>query len=135
MLRLNSDEINALIARDPRFTQMSGHFHVALQGSAATLQFDAPLGSYETYVMPDRFVNGNVNFGASIDPDTHSLAFDIHSMQIKDQPVPPSYAEAMNQLVNQTVNQQLQANQIARDFLARVSKIDIEDGELVLEIK
>ena len=134
-LHLSADEINALIARDPNFTNLRGHFFVSLQGSEATVQCDVQLGTYENVVLADRYFHGNVAFGVSVDPDTHSLLFDIHGMQIKDQPVPPSSAQSLSQVVNQTVNQKLQQNQIARDFIARVTKLDIENNELVIEIK
>jgi hypothetical protein len=135
VLHLSADEINSLIARDPKFEQMRGHFFVTLQGSEATLRYNFALGTYESVILTDRFVDGNVTFGVSFDPPTHNLLFDIHGIEIKNMPVPPSSAESFSRIVNQTVNQKLQANQLARDFMASVQKADIENGELVIEIK
>jgi hypothetical protein len=134
-LHLNASEINTLLARDPAFSKLQGHLAVTLQGQEATVQSSLPLGTFENVIFPERYLNGNATFALSVDSDLHSLLFDIHQMQIHGQDIPPTSNASLNQLLNQIVNQKLQANQLARDFMASVHKADIENGELVIEIK
>jgi len=134
-LHFSSDEINTLIARDPAFAQARGHLAVTLQGQTASLQTNIPLGQFEKAFLTDRYLNADATFGLSFDPGTGRLLFDVQSLTLNGQPLPSGSNAGLDQTINQVVNQQMQANQLARDFLARVNKADIENGELVIETK
>jgi hypothetical protein len=134
-LHLNSAEINTLIARDPNWAQARGHVAVQLQGETATVQSSALLGDYEKNFMADRYANTNATFGLSFDPATQQLLLDVQSLTMNGQALPSTSSAGINQMVNPLLNQQLQGNQLARDFLARVKKMGIENGELVIETK
>ena len=134
-LHLSADEINTLINRDPDWAKARGHLAVQLQGQAASVQSSFLLGSMESRFMADRYVNFNATFGLSFDPATQHLLFDAQSLSMNGQLLPSSSNASLSLTINQLVNQQLQANQLARDFLARVKRADIENGELVIETK
>ncbi len=134
-LRLDSAEINTLIARDPAWAGARGHVAVQLQYQSATVQSSLLLGAVEKQFMADRYLNTDAIFGLSFDPGTQRVLFDIQSVSINGQALPSSSAAGLNQTVNQLVNQQLQGNQLARDFLARAQKVGIENGQLVIETK
>jgi hypothetical protein len=134
-LRLNSDEINTFISRNPDYAAMHGKIHVTLQDDTAQIDSSLLLGAVEKVLMPDRYLNTVATLGIGFDPEKQALALDIHQLQLNGQSMPPSANEALNQEINTLVNQQLQANQLAKDFLARVQKIDIENGELVIETR
>lgn len=134
-LRLNSDEINTLIARDPNYAALRGKLHVTLQGDTAQVDSSVLLGTVEKVFMTDRYLNSVVTLGVGFDPDKHAILFDLRQLQFNGQTAPPSANPIIDQDVNTIVNQRLQANQLAKDFLARVQRLDIENGELVIEIK
>jgi hypothetical protein len=135
MLHLNGAEINTLIARDPGWTAARGHLAVQLQDRSATVQSSLLLGAVEKHFMADRYANTNATFGLSFDPGTQRVIFDVQSLSMNGQTLPPSSVAGLNQTLNELVNQQLQGNQLARDFLARAQKVGIENGELVIETK
>ena len=134
-LHLNSDEINTLIARDPAYAQVRGHLLITLQDQTATIQGSVPLSAMENALFTDRYLNADASLGLSFDPDSHSLLFDLQQLTLNDQPLPAGSNATLSQLINQMVNQKLQDNQLARDFLARTQKAGIENGELVIETK
>jgi len=134
-LRLNSDDINTLLARDPNYAAMRGKLHVTLQGDTAQIDSSVLLGNLEKFMMTDRYLNSVVTLGVGFDPDKHAILFNLRQLQFNGQPSPPSANELIDQDLNTIVNQRLQSNQLAKDFLARVQRIDIENGELVIEIR
>jgi hypothetical protein len=134
-LRLNSDDINTLIARDPNYAAMRGKLHVTLQGDTAQFDSSVLLGTVEKVFLADRYVNSVVTLGVGFDPDKHALLFNIRQLQFNGEMAPPSVNELINQDVNTMVNQRLQDNPGAKDFLARVQRLDIENGELVIETR
>ena len=134
-LTLNEDDINTLIARDPNYAAMRGKLHVTLQGDTLQVDSSVLLGTVEKVVMTDRYLNSVVTLGVGFDPDKHALLFDIRQLQFNGQLAPPSANGILDQDINTIVNQRLQANQLAKDFLARVQRIDIENGKLVIEIR
>ena len=134
-LRLTGDEINTLIAREPDYAALRGKVHVTLQDDTAQIDSTLLLGTFEKFFMPDRYLNSVATVGVGFNPATHAIAFDLRQLQMNGQPSPSSANPVLDQDLNVFVNQQLQSNQLAKDFLARVQKIDIEDGQLVIEIK
>jgi hypothetical protein len=134
-LRLNSDDINTLIARDPNYAAMRGKLHVTLQGDTVQVDSSVLLGTLEKVVMTDRYLNSVVTLGVGFDPDKHAVLFNVRQLQFNGQLAPSDANAVIDQDINTIVNQRLQANQLAKDFLARVQRIDIENGELVIEIR
>jgi hypothetical protein len=134
-LRLNSDEINTYIAREPSMASARGHLFVKLQGNEATLQSSLPVSAFEKVVMADRYTDGTATLSLAFDPQTKSITVDLHDLSVKGQSVPPSANAMLNQTLNNVLATQIQANAPLRDFLSRTQKIAIENGELVIETK
>jgi flagellar basal body-associated protein FliL len=136
-LQLSDTEINTLIARDPAYAKLRGHVAVQLANDAANVQASYLLGDLEEKDKPlfaDRYLNGNASLGLSFDPNQHMLLFDIRALHLKDRDLPSTYNTYVGAYLSQIVKQQTDDNQIARDFLARVQKVDIENGNLVIQI-
>jgi hypothetical protein len=134
-LHLDSDEINTLISRDPTFASMRGRALVKLGGDTADVQFSLPLGEVESFALTDRHLNGTGTIAVSFDPTLRSFTFDLRALRLGDKDVPAQSAASLGPFVSQIVNQRLQQNQLAKDFVARVQKAGIENGELVIEIR
>jgi hypothetical protein len=131
-LHLSADEINTLIAHNPAYAK---RLFVKLTDSDATVQTSVALGSFENVVFTDRYLNGTGSFSVSFDPESKSVNFDLHSLEVKGNEIPASAMSSFNQTFNTSFNSKLQANPAARDFLNRAQKIAIENGELVIETK
>jgi hypothetical protein len=134
-LQLTGDEIDTLIARDPAYAKARGHLHVNLKDDAGDVQLSILLGDYEKTFLPDRYFNANATLGLGFDPSTHTVQFDVRMLQLGDLPLPASSTASFNQVFTQNINSQLQANPTARAFINRVQKMNIENGELVIETK
>lgn len=134
-LRLNTDEINTLIARDPNYAALHGNIDVSLTGDTAEIESSLQLGAVEKAYMPDRYFNSDATVGLEFNPATHAIALDLRRLRLNGQSLPPSANDSLNQSLNTFLNQQLQMNQQAKDFLAHAQKIDIENGDLVIESK
>ena len=134
-LRLNANEINTLIARDPSWSAMRGHLFVTMTGSEATVQASFPISQFETAMFADRYVNAEATLGLGFDPDGHNLQLDIHQLSLKGKDTQLQSSSAAAPAINNYVNTQLKQNQLARDLLARTAKISIENGELVIQIQ
>lgn len=132
-LRLNSDQINTLIARDPSFAQLRGHLFVTLRGSEATLQTSLPLSSFETVLFPDRYLNGDATFALGFTPEDKSVNLDLHALHLKGNDLPASFDDSFNQSFNRVLNQKLQSNAAVHEFLNRTQKLSVENSQLVIE--
>ena len=132
-LHLSADEINTLIARDPDWAVARGRVHVTLDGSSAQVESAFQLGAFEKFFLPDRYVNSVASIGLEYHPATRSIAIDLQQIQLNGQTLPPSSSASLSQSISTVATQKLQANPTAQGFLARVQKIDIENGELVIE--
>jgi hypothetical protein len=131
-LRLNSDEIDTLIAHNPAYAK---RLFVKLTGSDATVQMSLALASFEKVILTDRYLNGTGSFGVSFDPESKDVNFDLHSIEVKGTEIPANVMTSFSQSFNTNFNARLQANPAARDFLNHTQKITIENGELVIEAK
>ena len=142
-LHLSGDEINTLIARDPAYAQLRGHVHVTLQDDQATLDSSnligdlakAAFGPSSNVPLGDRYLNARSTGTVGFNPATRAVSFNITDLQANGQAMQASVCTALATDFNLFLNQSLQKDQVARDFLARVQKADIENGELVIEIK
>jgi hypothetical protein len=143
-LHLSSDEINTLIARDPAYADLRGHLHVTLQNDQAVVDSSNLIGDLgKTALGPkgsnvplaDRYLNAQSTGTIGFESTTHTVSFSLTTVQANGQTMSATTCAVLNIYFNLFLNQALQKDQVARDFLARVQKADIENGELVLEIK
>jgi hypothetical protein len=132
-LHLNSDQLNTLIARDPSFAQARGHLFITLKGSEATLQTSLPLSAVESVAFSDRFINCDATFGLSFNSVDKTINVDMHGIHIKGHDLPANLNDSINGMLNPLLNQKLQSNPVVHDFLSRVQKLTVENGELVIE--
>lgn len=134
-LHLDSDEINTIIARDPDYAKIRGHLFIKLDGDHADIQASLPLGMFEKVAFADRYLNGTATLGISFDSQDKSLDVDLRHLALKGTEFPANSVASFSQSINTTLNSKLQAEPGAREFLNRVQKISIENGELVIETK
>jgi hypothetical protein len=143
-LHLSSDEINTLIARDSDYAQLRGHLHVTLHEDEVILDSShliseltrAAFGpSADQWPLANRYFNAQSTGTIGFDPATHAVSFNATTVQANGRIVPATACAVLSGDFNFFLNQALQKDQVARDFLARVQKADIENNELVIEIK
>ena len=132
-LRLSANEINTLIATDSSFAAAKGHVFVAFKGNQATVQSSLLLGSVESSLFTDRYLNGDLTFTLNFDPSSKSLDLELQGEHIKGHDLPPHLNETFNSWFSPIFNQKIQAHPIARDFLSHVKKLTIENSQLVIE--
>jgi hypothetical protein len=132
-LHLTADQINTLILHDDSFSALQGHVFVVFKGDEATLQFSLPLKSFETYLFPDRYLNGDATFALSFDSTDKSLNLDLHGAHLAGHDLPAGFNDGFNRSFNQVFNQKLQSNPTVHDFLNRTTKFTVENGELIIE--
>ena len=131
-LRLDSDEINTFITRDPSMASVRGHLAVHLQDGHATLQTDLRLGDFENLFLRDRYIDSTAILSFVFHPEDSSIVADLQSLSLQDQPVPASSLSLLNQSLNNALEKQIEAKGPVRDFLAHTQKIAIENDELVI---
>jgi hypothetical protein len=132
-LHLNADEINTLITRDPNYAAMHGKVHVSMTGDTAEIESSLQLGTIEKAYMADRYFNSDATLGLGFTPATHAIVLDVRRLRLNGLALPPSANETLSQSLSTFLNQQLQMNAQAKDFLNHAQKIDVENGELVIE--
>jgi hypothetical protein len=132
-LHLNADEINTLIARDPSFAKLRGQLFVTLNNDEATVQTSLLLSNVESVVLTDRYLNGTATFALYFDPADKSIHIDLHRAHLQDRDLPGTFTDGFNKSAGPMLNQKLQADPAARDFINSLQKMTVENGELVIE--
>jgi hypothetical protein len=126
-LTLTSDEINALIAKDPQFSGLKGKVYVALEGQALKAQISLPLAELGLPRLKGRYLNGTGVFSLSLQNGMVDVR--AQELTVKGRPLPATY---MNAIRNQNLAASANDNPQSSVGLNRLQNLEVQDGELRL---
>jgi hypothetical protein len=132
-IRLSSDEINAVLARDPYFDKHKIHIFVTFVNDVASVQGSVPCDELAHLLFTGRFVNFDSAFGLKLNTDTKNLDLTLYHLQIGGQSAPNSSLPFWQVYFTPLLNLELQANPETKNLLDQAKSIRIENGNLVIE--
>jgi hypothetical protein len=132
-LQLSGDEINTLIARDPRFAKNKILLYVTLSNNAASVQTSVPTGLITYGLIPGRYLNGTTSFGLDFDSDGKTLNLNLQSLQMGDKEIPQDDLPGLQGLLSPLFNSLLQSDPELKLVLDQAKSIEIQNNELVIE--
>jgi hypothetical protein len=137
-IRLNSDEINVLISRDPNATKNQIHAFVTLANNDGRVQASGPTGVLTHGWIRDRYFNVDASFQVHFESDLRMVHLIPNSLQLGDKDstgttLNSAQVNAFVPMIDQTLNDALRGNSDGRALLNQAKSIDIEDGELVIQ--
>lgn len=126
-LVLTDDEINALIDRDPEWSNAKGHVHVEINDDKIGGKVSVPLDELN---FPGRYFNGAGTFSAFVRDGR--LYVHIETLEVNGQPVPESFMASMrSENVAKNFNQDPQF----KDIREKIGNIVIANDTLTIEAK
>jgi hypothetical protein len=131
VLELSADDLNALIQKDPQFSEFSGHLFVSFEGEKASCKFSyllERLGAQK--ILHGRFLNGT----AELVPNmvNGELFLTLLNVQINGKTVPDSVKPGL-QAHNLAAN--FNSDEKSRPFLHRVRGISIQRGKVIIVVR
>lgn len=121
-LVLTSDDINSIIAYDPKLATMKDKVHVTVVGDEIGAEFSFSLRDFG--IPLSRYINGSGSVRASL--DNGKLVVNITSLRFGDNSLPP---EAISGLKNKNFAEQFDDD---AEFLHRLQKIEVRDGKVII---
>jgi hypothetical protein len=143
-LQLNSDEINALIAASPDLAKKNIHAFITLTGSDARVQASVPTDNLVNGLFPNRYFNFDTTLALTFDPSTKMIQVMPHTLQLGDQMLmggtsgnddanTQATMRAYGPMFNQGINNGLRKNAGGADVLDHAKRIEVKDGEFIIE--
>jgi hypothetical protein len=129
-LTLSSDEINALIVQDSDFKDLKGKVYVTIEENRLKAQISLPMQQLGLTRFRGRYLNGSGTF--SILLRNGILDVRAEDLQVKGQPVPPTYMNAIRK-----TNLAAGANENPRASVGmnQLQDLQLKDGQLVITPK
>ncbi len=134
-IRLSADELNTLIARNPDFTNNKILLYVSLNNDQARLQSSVPTAVLTDGLIKGRYLDSDVSFTVSFNPDTRNLSLDLKSLQLGPLVAPPDDLPAIQAETDPALNQLLKKDLDYKAILDQATSIEVKDGQLVIETK
>ncbi len=126
-LVLTADEINALIERDPQWSEANGHVHIEINDDKIGGKVSLPLDAMN---FPGRYFNGAATFTAFVRDDR--LYVHVETLEVNGQTVPESVMASMrSENVAKNFNQDPQF----QDIREKIGNIVIANETLTIEAK
>lgn len=126
-LTLSADEINVLIADDPRQQALKGRVHVSLEGDQLKGQLSLPLEEVGLHVFKGRYLNGDATFNLSFRNGV--LAVMPQTIWVKGKPLPEVY---MREIRKRNLAAALTNQPRAVALLQELEDIRVKDGGLTI---
>jgi hypothetical protein len=127
-------ELNAMIAREPLFADLSNRVRVAIADSMMTVEVSVPLGLAALPKLKNRWFNGTARFGFSFTSD--EFGFDLKSGEANGRALPEEFFVGITPSVNRGVNdafrRQLEKNNQAAIFWRHIKTIRLDGDKLVI---
>jgi hypothetical protein len=129
-LELNADQINALIATDPRYHGLKGKVWVALDGDKVKGTVSLPMTQFGMGMFRGRFLNAEVTLVVAFQNGLLQIIPD--AITVKGKPLPGIY---MNKIRQQEFARELTQNPGFLSAAERLQNIEIKDGKLIITTK
>ena len=145
-LRLNADEINTLIAHSPDVDHKKVQVFVSMEKDQARVQASLPTSLWPALdkYLKDRYICVDSTFSVKFDTGTQTVLFTPQNLKTKDRviydantPLPaneqgllPVILQDFDQAFTSSIRKSPEGDQL----LSRAKRIEVENGELVIEI-
>ena len=126
-LTLTADDINGLIANDPKLRGLKGKLFVTIENSRLKGQISIPLQELGLGAFKGRYLNGVGTFSVSINNGLLTITPDV--IVVKGKPLPGVY---MDKIRAQNLADKLNEDTRASVALNRFQEIKVQDNQLIL---
>jgi hypothetical protein len=125
-LSLSSDEINALIARDPDAKELKGKLYVTLEGDEIKGQISVPTERVGLPMFRGRYLNATGTFNVEL---RNGLLFlTAKTLTVKGRAVPEAYMEKIRM---QNLAADFNNDPRAKAALSKLKEIQVKDGKMI----
>lgn len=128
-------DLNALIARDPDFSDWRGHVRIEIADSTMTVALSAPLSSVPLPRVKKRWFNGTARFSFAY--ESGAFAFDIKSAEAAGHQLPDVFLSSsslasFNESMNENFRNGLKDNDRSSKFWDNVKKMSLAGDKLIV---
>ena len=136
-MEFTADELNALIARHPSFTDLRGKVRFGIADSVLDVALSVPLSDIQLPRVKDRWFNGTARFGLTYDEDRFNLA--VKSLEANGQSVDLSgfqrFADKFDDKFNEAFQKSQRDNAGSGEFWENVKAIRVVGDKLIITTK
>jgi hypothetical protein len=134
-VEFTSADLNALIARDPDFSDWRGHVRIEIADSTMTIALSAPLSSIPLPRVKKRWFNGTARF--SFTYESGAFSFDVKSAEAGGHHLPDMFLSSsalasFNESMNENFRNGLKDNDRNSEFWDNVKKMSLAGDKLVV---
>lgn len=129
-ITLTSDEINALIARDPSFSGFNNKLHVAIEGNQIKSTVSWPLDELGVEKLKGRYANGSASLKAVL--ANGELIVNLDSLTVNGKTLPASFMQGMR---GENLAKEMNKDPKQAEFIRKFESIEIKDGKLTIKVK
>lgn len=129
-MELSGDDINALIAGEPKWKDMKGKIYIRL--ADGLLYVDASVPLTEVTGFSDRFLNGTVGFDAAVENGMPRLV--PKSIDLNGKKLPKEFEQSAADGFSKGFVEELEKNPDAMAFFARVKSFKIDGNKMRIHI-
>jgi hypothetical protein len=131
-------DLNALVARDPGFSDWRGRTRIEIADSMMTIAVSAPLSSIPLPKLKKRWFNGTARFSFAY--ENGAFSFDIKSAEANGYEVPgvffsSSSISSFNENMNRSFRDGLSKNDESSEFWNHVKTMKLAGDKLVVTTK
>jgi hypothetical protein len=128
-------DLNALVARDPAFSDWRGRVRIEIADSTMTVALSAPLSSIPLPRVKKRWFNGTAQF--SFTYESGAFSFDIKSAEAGGHHLPDMFLSSsslasFNESMNENFRNGLKGNDRSSEFWDNVKKMSLAGDKLVV---
>lgn len=129
-LRLNADQINALIQEHPDFRELRDRIVVFIEDDRLGCQFSVPISWVGIRLEEERYLNGEARIAVALRDGR--LKLEVKEVRIKGRPLSPSL---LNRLQRLDFNAQIETHSEGKRTLRSLDSIEVRDGTVILRLK
>ncbi len=130
-------DLNALIARHPKFKELRNKVRVEMENSTMLLDVSAPLSSVSLPGFSHRYFNGTAKLG--VEYNDGSFDFALRSLTANGHNIPLSVLPGLDTTFDQTVNESFKksqrGNRADEEAWEHVQSVKVIDEKLVVTTK
>lgn len=133
-VEFTAGELNAMIAREPLFVELSNRARVSIADSLMTVEMSVPLDQTALPKLGGRWFNGTARFGFTFTND--EFAFELKSGEANGHSLPQEFfvgfAPIFNRSFNDGFRREVEKNNQAAIFWQHIKTIAVDRDKLVV---
>ena len=141
-IQFSAADLNALIAREPGFTNLRGRLRVNLSGDDMILDMSVPLDKINFPGLKGRWFNGRAEFGFNYNIGefsfaAHAIEANGHRMENTGKPgfnssFLQNFSTSYSRKFNQGFRQGQEKSPQGHEFWKQIKSMSVQDGQLVV---